>query len=542
MLLFNSGMIIKKFIFTFFLLFFTIYFFGIIRTIINEQYDYFVYSSWINAKAVETKQDINLLKDMPKPLCWVHHPILYQDLFIPYYSLALVTIVSQIRFIDLSLVLTLLYVLIFYIIMLKITKGNTVISFIGILMLVTLHAEYPTYAVFYISLGLVYMFINIYILLLISAKTKVTISEFIISLILIITFNFSYYSAAFLYMSVTLFIVVSCVLRSLVIRQQICNYTYLFSLFIFSLVVFVIANPGVYYYYPKAFDLADAFFRFLYFLLQRPISDSSDFTSLLHPVYYDVYRILLIFPRVSVVVILVTFLYFIVRHRYVHYIIADNYFYIIASFLFATIPFAIIYLSVGFPSLHLYPLTFIGIPLLVAYIIVFFHRIVRSSHRLVLILILCYIFILIPPLFKIIIKTFLPYVDPIHPTFIYRYSTNAIYFLSTFLSNDKIVIFTDAKLAAFAYYLLFDQQVKIDHIPSFCQFRTHPLDIATNCEYFKSFKCMYLLSEYMKYAPIHNMEASGWGTFPPLSDKIYVIINSSRTIIYFDEYSVLLIR
>jgi len=252
-------------------LFFTIFFFGIIRTMINQQYDYFAYSSWINAKAVETKQDINLLKDMSKLLCWVHHPIAYQDLSIPYYSLALVGIVSQIRYIDLSLVLTLLYVLIFYIIMLKITKGNTVISFIGTLMLVTLHARYPTYAVFYISLGLIYMLINTYILVLISAKTKVTISEFIISLILIITFNYSYYSAIYLYISVTLFMIVSCILRTIVMRQQICNYKHLFSLFIFSLVVFVMSNPGVLYYHPKAFDLADVFFRFLYVLFQRPI-------------------------------------------------------------------------------------------------------------------------------------------------------------------------------------------------------------------------------------------------------------------------------
>jgi len=534
-------MIIKKFIITFFLLFFTICFFGIIRTMINEQYDYFAYSSWINAKAVETKQNINLLKDMSKLLCWVHHPIMYQDLFIPYYSLALVTIVSQIKYIDLSLVLTLLYALIFYIIMLKITKGNTVISFIGTLMLVTMHAGYPTYAVYYGSLGLIYMFINIYILIMISAKTRVTIREFIISLIIIITFNYSYYSAAYLYIIVTLFMMVSCILRTLVIRQQICNYTNFFSLFIFSLVVFVISNPGILYYHPKAFDLADAFFRFLYFLFQRPISDSFNFTSLLDPVYYEVFRILSIFSRVSIMLILVTFLYFIVRHRYIHYIIRDNNFYIISSFLFVAIPFAIIYLSVGFPSLHLYPLTFIGIPSLVAYIIAFFHSIVRTSYRSVLLLILSYIFILMTPFFRTIITTFLPYVDPVHPTFIYRYSTNAIYFLSTFLSNNKTVIFTDAELAAFAYYLLFDQQTKIDRIPCFSQFRTDPLDIATNCKHFKSFECMYFLSEYMKYAPINVIAAGSWGTYPPLSDKIYVIINSSRTIIYTDEYSVLLI-
>jgi len=532
---------IKKFIITFFLLFFTIFFFGIIRTMINQQYDYFAYSSWINAKAVETKQDINLLKDMSKLLCWVHHPIAYQDLSIPYYSLALVGIVSQIRYIDLSLVLTLLYVLIFYIIMLKITKGNTVISFIGTLMLATLHARYPTYAVFYISLGLIYMLINTYILVLISAKTKVTISEFIISLILIITFNYSYYSAIYLYISVTLFMIVSCILRTIVMRQQICNYKHLFSLFIFSLVVFVMSNPGVLYYHPKAFDLADVFFRFLYVLFQRPISDSFDFTSLLQPVYNEVFRILSIFSRVSIVLILVIFLYFILRYRYIHYIIRDNYFHIISSFLFATIPFVIIYLSVGFPSLHLYPLNFIGIPLLVAYIIAFFHSIVRTSYRLVLLLILCYIFVLMTPLFRIIITTFIPYVDPVHPTFIYRYSTDGLYFLSTFLSNNKTIIFTDAELAAFAYYLLFDQQTKIDLIPCFSQFRTDPLDIATNCKYFKSFECMYFLSEYMMYAPINVIEAGSWGTYPPLSDKIFVIINSSRTIIYTDGYSVLLI-
>jgi hypothetical protein len=45
----------------------------------------------------------------------------------------------------------------------------------------------------------------------------------------------------------------------------------------------------------------------------------------------------------------------------------------------------------------------------------------------------------------------------------------------------------------------------------------------------------------MKYAPIKVIEAGSWGTSPPLSDKIYVIINSSRIIIYADEYSVLLI-
>jgi len=534
-------MIIKKFIIVFFLLFFTICFFGVIRTMINEQYDYFAYSSWINAKAVETKQNINLLKDMSKLLCWVHHPITYQDLFIPYYSLALVTIVSQIRYIDLSLVLTLLYVLIFYIIVSKITKGNLIVSFIGTLMLVTLHAGYPTYAVFYISLGLVYMFVNIYILILISAKTKVTISEFIISLVLIIAFNYSYYSAAYLYINVTLFMVVFCILRALVIHRQICNYMYLFSLFIFSLVVFVISNPGVLYYHPKAFDLADAVSRFLYLLFQRPISGSFDFTPLLHPVYYEVFRILSILSRVSIVLILVIFLYFIVRHRYIHYIIVDNYFYIISSFLLATIPFVIIYLSVGFPSLHLYPLTFIGIPLLVAYIIAFFHRVVRPSNRLVLLLILSYIFILITPLFRTIITTFLPYVDPVHPTFIYRYSSNAICFLSKFLNNNKTVIFTDSKLAAFAYYSLFDQQAKIDRIPCFSQFRTDPLDTATNCKYFKSFECIYFLSEYMKYVPIQVMEAGSWGTSPPLFDKIYIIIKSSRIIIYTDKYSVLLI-
>jgi hypothetical protein len=385
------------------------------------------------------------------------------------------------------------------------------------------------------------MFINIYILILISAKATVIISEFIISLILIITFNFSYYSATYLYISVTLFMTVSCILRTLVIRQQICNYTYLLSLFIFSLVVFVISNPVVLYYRPKVFDLADAFFRFLYLLFQKPISDSSDFTSLLHPVYYEVFRILSIFSRVSIVLILVTFLYFIVRYRYIHYIIRDYYFYIISSFLFATIPFAIIYLSVGFPLLHLYPLIFIGIPLLVAYIIAFFHHIVRTSYRLVLLSILSYIFILMTPLFRTIITTFLPYVDPVHPTFIYRYSTNALYFLSTFLSNNKTIIFTDAELAAFAYYLLFDQQTKIDRIPCFSQFLTDPLDIATNCKHFKSFECMYFLSEYMKYAPINVHAAGSWGTYPPLSDKIYVIINSSRTIVYTDEYSVLLI-
>ena len=533
-------MISKKFIITFFLLFFTICFFGVIRTMINEQYDYFAYSSWINAKAVETEQNINLLKYMSKLLCWVHHPIVYQDLFIPYYSLALITIVSQVRYIDLSLVLTLLYVLIFYIIMLKVTKENIVISFIGTLILLTRHAVYPTYAVFYISLGVVYMFINIYILIVISAKIKVTISEFIISLVLIITLNYSYYSATYLYVSVTLFMVFSCILRTLFINRQICNYTYLFSIFIFSLVVFVISNPGVYYYHPEAFNLADIFFRFLYLLFQRPTSDTFVFMSL-YPVYYEVFRILSNFSRVSFVLILVIFLFSVIRYRYIHYIIMDNHFYIISSFLFATIPFAIIYLSVGYPSLHLYPLTSIGIPLLVAYIIAFLHRIVYTSYRLYLLLILSYIFILIAPLFMTIIAAFLPYVDPERPIFIYRYSTNAVYFLSSFFNNNKTIIFTDGRLAAFAYYLMFDQQTKIDRIPCFSPFRIDPLDIATNCKYSKSFECMYFLSEYMKYVPIHVTEAGNWGTSPPLSDKIYVIINSSRTIIYTDEYSLLLI-
>lgn len=171
-------------------------------------YDLFTFSTW--GLSIEIYKNARLLM-RPYSVAgtewkWAAHPNVYSELFCPHLFSAMIYIVSEVPPEDLSWVMIVAYILVFYLILKNLFKNivhncpqhiEMIIMSLYILNMIVRNINYPGFSFFYISYGML-MFWYLFLTIVIIGKNYHR-SDLFVMLLFIISANYSYYTSIFMF-------------------------------------------------------------------------------------------------------------------------------------------------------------------------------------------------------------------------------------------------------------------------------------------------------------------------------------------------------
>ena len=171
-------------------------------------YDLFAFSTWgLSAEICKNARlPIKPYSYSGIEWSWVDHPNTYSELFYPHVFVAMISMVSRISAENLTLAMLLAYVLVFYLLFKKIFKFTvrdahsrrietiSIILYTSIMILRNIN--YPGFAFFYISFGILMAWYTILMILYERGHNRV--GSLVTLLLFIISANYSYYTSIFL--------------------------------------------------------------------------------------------------------------------------------------------------------------------------------------------------------------------------------------------------------------------------------------------------------------------------------------------------------
>ena len=191
------------------IVFATIYY-GIVRTIFFTQFDHFAYTSWGLAIEINRYSRLTLNHYDDCGISWCNHPLNYQYLFYPHVLLSIISQIANIPIEYSSLIIISLFTILTYmtlrhldslLCMGKMCECVTIYPYITlyVLFMVSSQRGYPSFAFYYISIGIIAFWFTLYLLLRHLTNASQDKRAFMaLTLMFIITSNWSYYTSTFL--------------------------------------------------------------------------------------------------------------------------------------------------------------------------------------------------------------------------------------------------------------------------------------------------------------------------------------------------------
>jgi len=532
-------------------LIFTCIWFGIVRTIENEQFDYFTFTTWGLSNEILSNNHllfrpyINVpYKSGPK-----HHANEYSVLFLPHTLLSISYIVTSIPYQYYSLIIVLSYIIILYLIT-KYSLHHKFVIFLTTLLLIIYHQTYPTYSFFYISIGILFYWYTLFILLHCYRSALRLSSSVLTGFLFLIASNWSYYTSTFMTAVVSFGISLTLLITRLFsyrLPSQSFTITELklyFTTSMGAIFLLVFLNPivlslgdtrsGLDFNYVLTFLLREAVHWYL-----PSAGDNAD----LEEYFVDsVYPVLHTISTVSVFLLVILLIILMVRYKVniVKMIFKDKDLNLSTILLFALLVLVIthnlVYALFLYPSIHTYPhqvLRTFAIGMLIMLVIKVSNKIkIRYRNWFLVIAYMLAILLVLAPLYRSIVTSIS--MDHVTPIKLYSTSTSSITFLTEKTKNE-LFLFTDSRIAGYVYYRLTHLNESI--IINVQGFLAPPFNYFDNCK--RIAECYYLIARSFKTIPLRIAQAP-WIFIKPLGEK-YCLMIEENSLIYNDSLSEILL-
>ncbi|MGC9106845.1 MAG: hypothetical protein ACP5IE_01455 [Infirmifilum sp.] len=534
-------------------------YFGVVRTIFLTQFDYFAYSSWGLAIEINRYFRLPLNHYVDCGISWCNHPLNYQYLFYPHVLLSIISQIATIPVEYSSLIIILLFTILTYMTLRQLTfllftskmaEGITIYPYIllYVLFVVSSLSGYPSFAFYYISIGMVTFWFILYLILRqLTNPLQDKKAYMALILMFIITSNWSYYTSTFLIglfaASMYILLYVAKIFISVLFGSREIDVIfrgktpYILIVSVISLGLLLYFNPIVTSLVMPPYDPLQALQRVFENILESVVSQRA--YSIIE-IGDPIYPILSHISRLSSLLLVSLFLLSLLtlslkkRHVGVNIVIVVM---IIGSLLLSEIPFATVYLIMGMPTLHSYSMS-------IALIIIMFSSIVwldallkmlrgvlNISPKLVKVLGFLLVLLAILPTLSTFYRTLIydeVSVNPVSPKFFHANAQHVTRYVAMFSSHDSSYA-SDGRTIAQLYYEL----AKLNKVTkiTYNQFNK----VLGNFSYSDctSRNCFYILAYMWKYVPFRG-GSQLWEYQPPLGNLFDFMTSKSLGKIYDD--------
>ncbi len=533
------------------IVFATIYY-GIVRTIFFTQFDHFAYTSWGLAIEINRYSRLTLNHYDDCGISWCNHPLNYQYLFYPHVLLSIISQIANIPIEYSSLIIISLFTILTYmtlrhlaflLCMGKMCECVTIYPYITlyVLFMVSSQRGYPSFAFYYISIGIIAFWFTLYLLLRHLTNASQDKRAFMaLTLMFIITSNWSYYTSTFLIgvfaASIYILLYVAKIFISnlfgsrevdVIFREK---TPYILVVSGFSLGLLLYFNPIVTSLVMPLRDPLQVLQRVFESILESFISRRA-----YSPIEIrdPIYQILSHISKLSSLLLISLFLLSLLtlflkkRHVGVNIVIVVV---IIGSLLLSQVPFAAVYLIMGMPTLHSYPMS-IALIITIFSSIVWLNALLRMLRGVlnmspIVAKVLGFFLVLLAILptlssFYLSLIYDVVNVNPVSPRSLLANAQYVTRYVAMFSSHDSSYA-SDGRIIAQLYYEL----AKLNKVTetTYYQFGKELGDF--NYSDCTTRNCFYILAYMWKYVSFRGGSRQ-WEYHPPLGNLFDSIISES---------------